>query len=129
VVDQEYGPIGPECLHAMIAATQGTTCSPWVRVGRRDEALVKSALDEGAEGIMFPLISSGTDTAECVALTQYPPAGRRGWGPFVAHSRWRAPLFEYKDQRGTETIWGLLIETRAVKNGRSNRPYHIRRRQ
>ena len=114
VIDQEHGPIGPENLHAMIAATQGTACSPWVRVGRRDDALVKAALDAGAEGIVFPLVGSAADAAECVALTQYPPDGRRGWGPFVAHSRWGAPLFEYKNQRGAETICGLLIETRAA---------------
>ncbi len=114
VIDQEHGPIGPENLHAMIAATQGTSCSPWVRVARRDEALVKAALDAGAEGIMFPLVSSANDAAECVALTRYPPEGRRGWGPFVAHSRWGVPLFDYKDRRGTETICGLLIESRAA---------------
>jgi 4-hydroxy-2-oxoheptanedioate aldolase len=114
VIDQEHGPIGPESLHSMIAATQGTTCSPWVRVARRDEASVKIALDAGAEGIMFPLVSSATEAAECVSLTRYPPEGRRGWGPFVAHSRWGVPLFDYKDRRGTETICGLLIETRAA---------------
>jgi 4-hydroxy-2-oxoheptanedioate aldolase len=27
VIDQEHGPVGPETLHAMIAATAGTTCS------------------------------------------------------------------------------------------------------
>ena len=41
VIDQEYAPIGPENLHAMIAATAGTACSPWVRVSRRNEAFVK----------------------------------------------------------------------------------------
>ncbi len=114
VIDQEHGPVGPESLHAMIAATQGTTCSPWVRVARRDEASVKAALDAGAEGIMFPLVDSANAAAECVALTQYPPDGRRSWGPFVAHSRWGVSLFDYKGRRGTETICGLQIETRAA---------------
>jgi 4-hydroxy-2-oxoheptanedioate aldolase len=36
VVDQEHGPIGPESVHAMVAGTGGTACSPWVRVPRRD---------------------------------------------------------------------------------------------
>jgi hypothetical protein len=30
MIDQEHGPIGPESLHAMIASTAGTSCSPWV---------------------------------------------------------------------------------------------------
>jgi 4-hydroxy-2-oxoheptanedioate aldolase len=75
---------------------------------------VKSALDAGAEGIVFPLVTTAQSAAECVALTRYPPQGRRGWGPFVAHSRWGTELFGYLGQRGGETICTLLIETRAA---------------
>lgn len=114
VVDQEHAPIGMENLHAMIAATAGTACSPWVRVARRDEACVKPALDAGAEGIMFPLVRTAAEAAECVAMTTYPPGGRRGWGPFVAHSRWGVELPEYLAKRGGETVCGLLIETKAA---------------
>jgi 4-hydroxy-2-oxoheptanedioate aldolase len=117
LLDQEHGPIGPESLHAMIASTAGTRCSPWVRVPRRDEACVKTALDAGAEGIAFPLVSTAEEAAECVALTRYPPHGRRGWGPFVAHSRWDVPLFDYTAQRGGATVCALWIETRsAIEN-------------
>jgi 4-hydroxy-2-oxoheptanedioate aldolase len=114
VIDQEHAPIGPENLHAMIAATAGTACSPWVRVVKRDEAFVKPALDAGAEGIMFPLVRTAADAAECVALTRYPPRGRRGWGPFAAHSRWGVEPFDYLPRRGDETVCGLLIETKAA---------------
>ena len=114
VIDQEHAPTGMENLHAMIAATAGTDCSPWVRVVKRDEAYVKPALDAGAEGIMFPLVRTAEEAAECVALTRYPPRGRRGWGPFIAHSRWGVELHEYLPKRGFETVCGLLIETRAA---------------
>ena len=114
VFDQEHAPIGPENLHGMIAATAGTRCSPWVRVSRRDEAFVKPALDAGAEGILFPLVRTAAEAAECVALTTYPPRGRRGWGPFAAHSRWGVELFDYVGKRGAETVCGLLIETKAA---------------
>ena len=117
VIDQEHGSIGMENLHAMIAATAGTGCSPWVRVTKRDEACVKPALDAGAEGIMFPLVRTEAEAAECVALTRYPPRGRRGWGPFIAHSRWSVELQDYLPKRGPETVCGLLIETKdAVDN-------------
>lgn len=114
IIDQEHGPVGPENLHAMIASTAGTGCSPWVRVPRRDEAFVKPALDAGAEGIVFPLTGSAEAAAECVALTRYPPKGRRGWGPFVAHSRWGVELFDYLKERGGETVCVLLIETKSA---------------
>ncbi|MGE0418707.1 MAG: HpcH/HpaI aldolase/citrate lyase family protein [Acetobacteraceae bacterium] len=114
LIDQEHGPIGIEALHAMVAATAGTNCSPWVRVPRRDEAFVKPALDAGAEGILFPLVQNAADAADCVALTRYPPRGRRGFGPFVAHSRWNVEFAAYHDIRGPETVCGLLIETRSA---------------
>ena len=114
VIDQEHGAVGPENLHAMIAATAGTRCAPLVRVPMRDEAWVKPALDLGAEGIMFPLVGNAEDAADCVALTRYPPRGRRRWGPFVAHARWGVGLFGYLPQRGEEVVCMLLIETRAA---------------
>lgn len=114
IIDQEHGAVGPESLHAMIAATQGTRCAPLVRVPRRDEAWVKPALDLGAEGICFPLVGTAEDAAQAVALTRYPPHGRRGWGPFVAHARWGTPLFDHLGQRGDATVVMLLIETRAA---------------
>jgi 4-hydroxy-2-oxoheptanedioate aldolase len=114
IIDQEHGPVGPESLHAMIAATAGTGCAPLVRVPKRDEAWVKPALDLGAEGIVFPLVRTAEDAAECVALTRYPPRGRRGGGPFVAHARWGVGLFDYLPRRGDEAVCVLLVETRAA---------------
>ena len=117
IIDQEHAPIGFETLHAMIAATQGTTCAPLVRIPEIGEAHVKRALDAGAEGICFPLIRTAADAERCVAAMRYPPAGKRGWGPFVAHSRWGTPLFDYLAGPGQQTVCMLLLETRdAVEN-------------
>lgn len=111
VVDQEHGGMGIETLHAMIAATAGTDCSPMVRVPEIGGAHVKRALDMGAEGIMFPLVRSAADARAAVATLRYPPAGGRGWGPFIAHSRWDVPLMEYLPRLGERTVCCLLLET------------------
>jgi 4-hydroxy-2-oxoheptanedioate aldolase len=117
IIDQEHGPIGFETLHAMIAATQGTSCAPLVRIPEISEAHVKRALDAGAEGICFPLIRSAADAERCVASMRYAPMGTRGWGPFVAHSRWGTSLFDYVQGPGQQTVCMLLIETvEAVEN-------------
>jgi 4-hydroxy-2-oxoheptanedioate aldolase len=117
MIDQEHGPIGNETLHAMIASTKGTPCAPLVRVPEISEQYVKRALDAGAEGICFPLVRSASDAERCVQTLHYPPSGRRGWGPFVAHSRWDVPIFEYATGLAHSTVCMLLIETiEAVQN-------------
>jgi 4-hydroxy-2-oxoheptanedioate aldolase len=67
----------------MIASTAGTNCRPVVRVGKRDEAMVKLALDMGAAGIVFPQVNTAQEASDCVAMTRYSPRGRRGFGPFI----------------------------------------------
>jgi 4-hydroxy-2-oxoheptanedioate aldolase len=117
IIDLEHGPIGPESLHAMVAATAGTSCAPLVRVPKADEVWVKRALDAGAEGICFPLINTAEDAANCVSLMRYPPDGRRGWGPFVGHARWGTSLFDYLPKRGDKAVCMITIETaEAVRN-------------
>jgi 4-hydroxy-2-oxoheptanedioate aldolase len=114
VIDQEHAPVGPESLHAMIASTAGTKCLPFVRVTKCDQAMVKLALDFGAAGIVFPLVNSAEEAADCVAMTKYPPQGRRGFGPFIAHSRWAVPFEEYFVSIGNTARCNILIETRAA---------------
>jgi 4-hydroxy-2-oxoheptanedioate aldolase len=117
VIDQEHGPIDYEALHAMIASTQGTSCAALVRVPEVSESYVKRALDAGAEGICFPMIRTASDAERCVSSMRYAPSGKRGWGPFVAHSRWRVPLFDYVQFSGQAMVCMLLIETPdAVEN-------------
>lgn len=114
VVDLEHGAIDHACAHAMIAATAGTSCAPLVRVTASEPALVKRALDLGAEGIMFPLIESAQDAQGAVASLRYPPAGTRGFGPFIAQSRWGAQMQTYRSAVEEHLVCCLLIETRGA---------------
>lgn len=117
MIDREHGPIGRESMHAMIAASAGTACSALVRVPGIDDAEVKAALDAGAEGIVYPLVRSPQDVERCVAYLAYPPSGSRGWGPFVAHSRFGGSLREYSGAVGTQVTCCVLIETvEAIEN-------------
>jgi 4-hydroxy-2-oxoheptanedioate aldolase len=111
LVDREHSPVGREALHAMIAATAGTACAPVVRVPSIDDGEVKLALDAGAEGVCFPMVRSVADVERCAALVRYPPAGSRGWGPFVAHSRYGMSVAEYSTQVGPQVTCWIQIET------------------
>jgi len=111
VVDMEHGAIGHTEAHAMIAAVKGTGCAPLVRVPEIDEAVVKRVLDLGAEGIVFPLVRSAEDARRAVACLRYPPAGRRGFGPFIASSFFDTSLLGYRDAVEPRLVCILLIET------------------
>jgi 4-hydroxy-2-oxoheptanedioate aldolase len=112
IIDQEHAPTGLETVHAMIAATQGTSCAPLVRIPSIDEIAVKRALDAGAEGINFPLLRSVADAERCVASLHYPPNGTRGFGPFVAHSRWGLSMQDYCAEAESNLVAMMTIETR-----------------
>lgn len=114
VVDLEHGAIDVASAHAMIAATAGTACAPLVRVTANDPTLVKRALDLGAEGIMFPLIENATDARNAVASLRYPPNGTRGFGPFIAQSRWGTQMPTYRQAVEDQIVCCLLIETRGA---------------
>ena len=111
LIDREHSPVGREALHAMIAASAGTACAPLVRVPGIDEGEVKLALDAGAEGVCFPMVRSVADVERCAALVRYPPAGTRGWGPFVAHSRHGTSPAEYSTAVGPQVTCWIQIET------------------
>jgi len=117
IVDLEHGAVDYGSAHAMIAATAGTKCAPLVRVAENEEAQVKRALDLGAEGIVFPLIRTADDAAKAVANLRYPPRGTRGFGPFLAQSRWQTSLTSYWADIEDHLVCCLLIETvEAVTN-------------
>jgi len=117
IIDMEHGAIDHACAHAMIAATAGADCAPLVRVAENAESHVKRVLDLGAEGIVFPLIRTADDARRAVASTRFPPHGTRGFGPFIAQSRWNTSIPEYAKEIEPHLIVCLLIETRdAIEN-------------
>lgn len=116
-VDLEHGAVDYETAHAMIAATAGTSCAPFVRIAQNTAPLTKRALDLGAEGIVFPLVRTADDAARAVANLRYPPNGTRGFGPFLAQARWQTGLMAYREVIEPELCCVLLVETRdAVDN-------------
>ena len=114
IVDLEHGAVDYASAHAMIAATAGTDCAPLVRITINEPAHVKRALDIGAEGIVFPLINSAQDAHDAVASLRYPPGGTRGFGPFIAQSRWGAQMQTYRKTVEDHLVCCLLIETRSA---------------
>lgn len=112
IIDMEHGAVDHASAHAMIAATAGTLCAPLVRVAENDTTQVKRVLDLGAEGIVFPMIRTAQDAERAVASLRYPPNGTRGFGPFIAQSRWDTSLMDYRGTVDGNLVCCLLVETR-----------------
>ncbi|NNK78371.1 MAG: 2,4-dihydroxyhept-2-ene-1,7-dioic acid aldolase [Litoreibacter sp.] len=117
IVDLEHGAIDYADAHAMIAATAGTGCAPLVRIAKNTPTDAKRALDLGAEGLVFPLIRTAQDAEDAFAALKYPPAGTRGFGPFLAQARWQTGLLGYREAVEDKLVNCLLVETKdAVEN-------------
>lgn len=117
IIDMEHGAVDYGTAHAMIAAVAGSDCAPLVRIAQISEAEVKRVLDLGAEGIVFPLIRTAEDARRAVASLRYPPAGTRGFGPFIAHSFEGTDLMGYRAAVDDTRVACLLVETvDAVEN-------------
>jgi len=111
-IDTEHGPMSPETVHNMINATAPSATVPLVRVPATMPWMVKPALDAGALGIVFPFVSSPETAAEAAAAVRYPPEGVRGFGPFLAPSRWGVSMAEYAASANAAILCVVMIETR-----------------
>ena len=116
-IDMEHGPIGIESAQAMIAATQGTDCTPVVRTPHAETWLSQPALDSGAFGIVHPMINDRAGAEAAVHSQKYPPLGARGVGPFYAAARFGQAVPDYLAAANDQVLCVVQIEhVRAVEN-------------
>ncbi len=117
--DLEHGPIPFDALHNMINATAvgDAACTPLTRVPADELWSVKPVLDSGSLGVIFPFVENARAARDAVAATRYPPAGKRGFGPFYAGSRWGLGLREYAEQADDAILRVMMLESKdAVEN-------------
>jgi len=116
VVDSEHNPQTALSLQAHMMALKDTQATGVVRVLWNDFVRVKQLLDLGAEGIVFPWVSTVEAAQEAVRATRYPPDGIRGWGPTRA-ARFAESAEDYFRHAADNILVLCQIETReAVGN-------------
>src|SRR6516162_8507723 len=80
VIDAEHGHLDwKEILEHVRAAVRSDTVA-LVRVAELNPALVKRALDVGADGVVVPLVETAEQLRQAVSFARYPPDGVRGMG-------------------------------------------------
>src|ERR1700676_4335140 len=79
-VDVEHSLVDWETATHMFASIADAGCVALARVppGRHDH--IKRVLDNGAHGIVVPMVNSREEAEACVAAAKYPPKGNRSVG-------------------------------------------------
>src|SRR6516162_5328716 len=82
-VDMEHSLVGTETATLMFAAIADAGCTALARVPSNRHDHIKRALDNGAHGIVVPMVNSRDEAQAAVAACLYPPAGNRSVGGSV----------------------------------------------
>ncbi len=88
--DMEHSGVGIEGIKQQMATCRGIRIVPLVRVPATEYHFIARTLDAGAMGVMVPMVESAEQAREIVAMTRYPPRGRRGAAFGVAHDDYEA---------------------------------------
>ena len=118
-IDTEHGWFGIETVKEVCYASVRAGLCPIVRVVTLDYGLVARALDNGAQGVMFPRVESPEILETAVSWTKFPPAGVRGCGLNAAHLGYeKATVPEMLAHVNANTMVVLQIETRRALEAR-----------
>jgi 4-hydroxy-2-oxoheptanedioate aldolase len=80
LLDNQHGSFGPESTIAALMAMATSTAAPIPRVARNDYTLIGRLLDEGAMGIIVPMVHTPEDAKAAADACRFPPTGTRSWG-------------------------------------------------
>lgn len=93
ILDQEHTTSGLDVVREQIVAAQLGGMTALVRPPHIDPHQVGRILDAGADGIVFPRVSTVEEARTAAAALRYPPRGTRGWaGNHARHVRWNSAL-------------------------------------
>lgn len=110
-IDTEHSPASVGDTLEAIRACDLTGMTPIVRVYENDPALICKALDNGAQGVIIPHISTVEEAKAAVRAAKYPPDGDRSACPSIRSARFGLSNWkEYCRWSNEETLVILLIE-------------------
>src|SRR2546430_5921841 len=82
-VDIEHSLVDWETATHMFASIADAGCTALARVPANRHDHIKRVLDNGAHGIVVPMVNSRAEAEEAVSAVLYPPAGTRSVGGSV----------------------------------------------
>jgi 4-hydroxy-2-oxoheptanedioate aldolase len=106
LLDNQNGSFGPDSTIACFMAMAGGGAIPMARVARNDYTMIGRLLDEGALGIVVPMVHTPALAKEAADACRLPPVGTRSWG-------WgRAARYgdDYSDRINDEVFVAIQLE-------------------
>jgi 4-hydroxy-2-oxoheptanedioate aldolase len=116
-VDIEHNQMGMETAATMFGAIADARCVALARVpsGRHDH--IKRVLDNGAQGVVVPMVNTRAEALEGVAACLYPPAGNRSVGGSLHALNFDTDAATYYARANDEILVVLQCEhIRAVRD-------------
>jgi 4-hydroxy-2-oxoheptanedioate aldolase len=113
LLDTQHSSFGPESISMALMGMAAGSATPMARVMRNDYTLIGRLLDEGALGLVIPMVDTREDAESAARATRYPPMGQRSWG----WGRARAYGDDYPDWINDQLFIAVQIESvKAVEN-------------
>ena len=110
VIDAEHGQLDWRDILAHVRAAVRSSTVVLVRIAELNIALVKRALDIGADGVVVPWIETPQQLEQAVAFAHYPQRGLRGIGAERA-TCWGQCLGEHVDEAEENVLVVPIIES------------------
>lgn len=109
-VDIEHTLVDWETATHMFAAIADAGCIALARVPANHHDHIKRALDNGAHGIVVPMVNSREEALAAVSAARYPPVGTRSVGGSVHALNFGATATEYYARANDEVLVVLQCE-------------------
>ncbi len=116
-MDCEHGGFGMETVLDFCRYSRAIGLCPVVKVPTLDRIDLSRPLDQGALGVIVPMIETAEQARLAVKYTRYPPLGERGCGLDNSYMGWTGSAPDYIRWANDSIILILQVEsTRAVEN-------------
>lgn len=79
IIDTEHGPYDTENMINLIRGAEHANMTPFVRVANADHKEIQRCLDQGAKGLIIPMLNSLEEFKRVISLAKYKPIGKRGF--------------------------------------------------
>jgi 4-hydroxy-2-oxoheptanedioate aldolase len=80
MVDTQHGSFDPASTVQSLMAIAAGAAVPMARVARNDYSLIGRLLDDGALGIVVPMVNTTEEAQAAAEACRFPPCGARSWG-------------------------------------------------